>query len=111
MHTTMRRNLLALTAFAFSLSNVWASVSINNTNFPDEHLLNLTLGFDANMNGVLDNNELTKITEIKAEGVLNLKGIENFRNLESICLYYGSTEEPSIESIDLSKLYYLNYLS
>lgn len=107
----MRRNLLALTAFAFSLSNVWASVSINNTNFPDEHLLNLTLGFDANMNGVLDNDELAKITEIKAEGILNLKGIENFKNLESICLYYGSTEEPSIESIDLSKLYYLNYFS
>ena len=107
----MRRNLLALTALAFSLSNVWASVSINNTNFPDEHLLNLALGFDANMNGVLDNNELTKITEIKAEGVLNLKGIENFRNLESICLYYGSTEEPSIESIDLSKLSYLHSFS
>lgn len=107
----MRRNLLALTAFAFSLSNVWASVSINNTNFPDEHLLNLTLGFDANMNGVLDNDELAKITEIKAEGILNLKGIENFKNLESICLYYGSTEEPSIESINLSKLSYLHSFS
>lgn len=107
----MRRNLLTLATLAFSLSNIWASVSINNTNFPDEHLLNLALGFDANMNGVLDNNELAKIKEIKAEGILNLKGIENFRNLESICLYYGSTEEPSIESIDLSKLSYLHSFS
>jgi uncharacterized Zn ribbon protein len=107
----MRKNLFALIALAFSVSNVCASVEINETNFPDVNLRNLAIAYDANVDRVLSDEELAQITEIKVEGIVNLKGIEYFKNLVSFCLYYDSADEPSVTSLDLSKLYRLRSFS
>lgn len=104
----MRTRLLTTAALAVALTAAQASVVMNRTNFPDDNLRNLAAAYDADENGTLSDDELAGITEINAGGIMNLKGAEHFRNLELICLYYGSDEEPSIASIDPSlfpKLY------
>lgn len=103
----MKRTITLLT-LSFVLMTARASVTINETNFPDENLRNLAIEHDADENGVLSDDELAEITEIHAGDIYNLKGAEHFKNLEFICLYYGSDENPSITSINLSlfpKLY------
>jgi len=105
----MKRTITLLT-FALALTSAWASVLINETNFPDENLRNLATEHDADENGVLSDDELAEITEIRGE-IMNLKGAEHFKNVDYICLWYGSAENPSIESIDPSlfpKLYYFS---
>ena len=93
-----------------TLTGAKASVAINENNFPDENLRNLATEYDADENGVLSDDELAEITEIRGE-IMNLKGAEHFKNVDYICLWYGSAENPSIESIDPSlfpKLYYFS---
>lgn len=104
----MRKILLTLAAFALALTEAKASVEINETNFPDENLRNYASQYDEDGNGTLSDDELAQITDINAGDILNLKGAEHFKNLEFLCLWYGSTENPSIASIDPSlfpKLY------
>ena len=105
------KRTITLLALALTLTSAKASVAINATNFPDENLRNLATGYDADENGVLSDDELAEITEINAGNIMNLKGAEHFKNLEYICLYYGSTEEPSITSIDPSLFPKLNFFS
>lgn len=103
----MKKNITLL-SLLLVLVSARASVTINEANFPDENLRNLANSYDADGNGVLSDDELAQITEINAGNILNLKGAEHFKNLEFLCLYYGSTENPSITSIDPSlfpKLY------
>ena len=106
----MKRTITLLT-FALALTSAWASVLINETNFPDENLRNLATEHDADENGVLSDDELAEITEIHAGDIMNLKGAEHFKNLDNICLWYGSTENPSIASIDPSLFPKLNFFS
>ena len=99
---------MTLAAFVLALTGAKASVEINETNFPDENLRYIATEYDADGNGTLSDDELAQITEINAGDIMNLKGAEHFKNLEFLCLYYGSTENPSIASIDPSlfpKLY------
>lgn len=105
----MKRTITLLT-FALALTSAWASVLINETNFPDENLRNLATEHDADENGVLSDDELAEITEIRGE-IMNLKGAEHFKNVDNICLWYGSTENPSIASIDPSLFPKLNFFS
>ena len=104
----MKKHFLTLAALGLMMASAQASVVINSTNFPDENLRNYASQYDADKNGTLSDNELAEITEINAGDITNLKGAEHFKNLEFLCLYYGSTENPSIASIDPSlfpKLY------
>lgn len=106
----MKRTITLLT-LSFVLMTARASVTINETNFPDENLRNLATEHDADENGVLSDDELAEITEIHAGDIYNLKGAEHFKNLDYICLWYGSTENPSIASIDPSLFPKLNFFS
>ena len=93
---------------ALALTGARASVVINETNFPDENLRFVASQYDADEDGTLSDDELAEITEINAGDIMNLKGAEHFKNLDFLCLYYGSDENPSITSINLSlfpKLY------
>ena len=93
---------------ALALTGARASVVINETNFPDENLRFVASQYDADEDGTLSDDELAEITEINAGYIMNLKGAEHFKNLDFLCLYYGSDENPSITSINLSlfpKLY------
>ena len=104
----MKKSIITLAALALALTDAKASVEINETNFPDETLRNLATQYDTDENGTLSDGELATITEINAGYIMNLKGAEHFKNLEFLCLYYGSDENPSITSINLSlfpKLY------
>ena len=99
---------MTLAAFALALTGAKASVEINETNFPDENLRYIATEYDADGNGTLSDDELAQVTEINAGDIMNLKGAKHFKNLEFLCLYYGSTENPSIASINPSlfpKLY------
>ena len=104
----MKKSIITLAALALALTDAKASVEINETNFPDETLRNLATQYDTDENGTLSDGELATITEINAGGIMNLKGAEHFKNLDILCLWYGSDENPSITSINLSlfpKLY------
>lgn len=103
----MKRTITLLT-LALALTSAKASVTINATNFPDENLRFVASQYDADEDGTLSDDELAEITEINAGDIMNLKGAEHFKNLDFLCLYYGSDENPSITSINLSlfpKLY------
>ena len=106
----MKRTITLLT-LGLVLMSARASVAINATNFPDENLRNLATEYDADENGVLSDDELAEITEIHAGDIYNLKGAEHFKNLDYICLWYGSTENPSIASINPSLFPKLNFFS
>ena len=95
----MKKNITLL-SLLLVLVSARASVTINDANFPDENLRNLANSYDADGNGVLSDDELAQITEINAGNILNLKGAEHFKNLEFLCLYYGSSDDPSITSIN-----------
>ncbi len=105
------KNRVSIITFAlavFAWCSAQASVALDAANFPDENLRNYASQYDEDGDGTLNDDELAQITEISAGDILNLKGAEHFKNLEYICLWYGSTEYPSIASIDPSlfpKLY------
>ena len=104
----MNKRKITCTLLAFTLMSASASVVLDSSNFPDENLLNYASQYDEDGNGRLSDDELEQITEINAGDILNRKGAEHFKNLEFLCLYYGSPEYPSIASIDPSlfpKLY------
>lgn len=102
------KKIFTLAMLTIALTGARASVVINETNFPDENLRFVASQYDADENGTLSDDELAEITEINAGNIMNLKGAEHFKNLDFLCLYYGSDENPSITSINLSlfpKLY------
>ena len=102
------KKIFTLAVLTIALTGARASVVINETNFPDENLRFVASQYDADENGTLSDDELAEITEINAGNIMNLKGAEHFKNLDFLCLYYGSDENPSITSINLSlfpKLY------
>lgn len=102
------KKIFTLAMLTIALTGARASVVINETNFPDENLRFVASQYDADENGTLSDDELAEITEINAGDIMNLKGAEHFKNLDFLCLYYGSDENPSITSINLSlfpKLY------
>ena len=102
------KKIFTLAMLTIALTGARASVVINETNFPDENLRFVASQYDADEDGTLSDDELAEITEINAGYIMNLKGAEHFKNLDFLCLYYGSDENPSITSINLSlfpKLY------
>ena len=102
------KKIFTLAMLTIALTGARASVVINETNFPDENLRFVASQYDADEDGTLSDDELAEITEINAGNIMNLKGAEHFKNLDFLCLYYGSDENPSITSINLSlfpKLY------
>ena len=102
------KKIFTLAMLTITLTGARASVVINETNFPDENLRFVASQYDTDENGTLSDDELAEITEINAGNIMNLKGAEHFKNLDFLCLYYGSDENPSITSINLSlfpKLY------
>lgn len=106
-HKLMKKTF-TIVMLALALTGARASVVINETNFPDENLRFVASQYDADEDGTLSDDELAEITEINAGFIMNLKGAEHFKNLDFLCLYYGSDENPSITSINLSlfpKLY------
>ena len=103
-----RVSILTFALAVFAWCGAQASVALDAANFPDENLRNYASQYDEDGDGTLNDDELAQITEINAGDILNLKGAEHFKNLEFLCLYYGSPEYPSIASIDPSlfpKLY------
>lgn len=96
----MKKTLLTLAALTLSVTGVKASVALNSSNFPDKNLLSVASQYDEDGNGTLSDDELAQITEINAGDIMNLKGAEHFKNLEFLCLYYGSTENPSVAAIN-----------
>lgn len=105
------KKIFTLAMLTIALTGARASVVINETNFPDENLRYVASQYDADENGTLSDDELAEITEINAGNIMNLKGAEHFKNLDFLCLYYGSDENPSITSINLSLFPKLNRFS
>ncbi|MDE6475257.1 MAG: hypothetical protein K2L08_00165, partial [Erysipelotrichaceae bacterium] len=78
-------------------------VAINEENFPDAEFRRIvgTTTFDKDQDGVLSSAELNAVTQINVNGnakIVNLKGIEYFRNVTVINAY-----NTSLETIDVSK--------
>ena len=81
-----------LTFSELRAQEVWglSPVGITEDNFPDETFRNYVKQFDTNDDGILDGDELEKVTKIKVggKGISSLDGIEYFHYLKE--LYCGS---------------------
>ena len=99
------KRLFTLAILALALSAARASVVINETNFPDwvlrEALVECQI--DADGDGILSDEEIENANWIYIQGCKNLKGLELFKNIESIVLAGDEESYSSITSIDLSK--------
>ncbi|WP_304819144.1 leucine-rich repeat domain-containing protein, partial [uncultured Clostridium sp.] len=77
-------------------------VAIDATNFPDKEFRQyVSDNFDTNNDGVLSEDEINAVTRIdvyQEKNILNLKGIEHFRNLR-----YLDCDRTGITSLDISK--------
>lgn len=97
----MKRKSLLLSLLALlPLSTAWASVEINETNFPDESFrswVNRQYGSD----GLLSDVEIQSATNIvitSAYDIKNLKGIEYFTEVKSLSYIHHQ-----LTSLDVSK--------
>ena len=97
----MKRKTLLLSLLALlPLSTAWASVEINETNFPDESFrswVNRQYGSD----GLLSDVEIQSATNIvitSAYDIKNLKGIEYFTEVKSLSYIHHQ-----LTSLDVSK--------
>ena len=119
----MKRSLLPIAmlaiacTFATGIASVPAEtvkaagdVEINETNFPDEKFRVSVSYYDKNKDNKLSEDEIKAVTEIGiysyVSTINNLKGIEYFTYLTHLNI----SEQPGIESIDLSKNVNLKYL-
>ena len=90
---------------ALALSAARASVVINETNFPDEAMRYALIDsqIDADGDGILTDEEIENANGIYIQGCKNLKGLELFKNLETILLAGDEESYSSITSFDASK--------
>lgn len=74
-------------------------ININANNFPDQNFRDYLLAQDYGADGVITDDEINEITSMSIfENVSNLKGIENFVNLDDL-----SIDSDKLNSLDLSK--------
>ena len=99
------KRFLTLAIMALALSAARASVVINETNFPDEAMRYALIDsqIDADGDGILTDEEIENANGIYIQGCKNLKGLELFKNIETILLAGNEESYSSITSIDLSK--------
>lgn len=82
-------------------------VEINETNFEDENFRNYVKALDKNKDGNLSQDELDKVKHIDIYGtsVSSLKGIEHFKNLDSLVC-----SNNNLTGLDVSKNINLTFL-
>ena len=99
------KKIFTLAALAIALTTARASVVINETNFPDEAMRYALIDsqIDADGDGILTVEEIENANGIYIQGCKNLKGLELFKNIETILLAGDEESYSSITSIDLSK--------
>ena len=99
------KRFFTLAIMALALSAARASVVINSTNFPDEAMRYALIDsqIDADGDGILTDEEIENANYIYVQGCKNLKGLELFKNIETILLAGDEESYSSITSIDLSK--------
>ena len=99
------KRFLTLAILAFALSAARASVVINETNFPDEAMRYALIDsqIDADGDGILTDEEIENANGIYIQGCKNLKGLELFKNIETILLAGDEESYSSITSFDASK--------
>ena len=100
--------LAGLVLFPAATCNAASGVKINKDNFPDANFREAVKNYDLNNNGTLSDSEISNVMYlyIDSRGISNLKGIEKFKNLQSL-----SCTGNNLTSIDLSsntKLTYVN---
>lgn len=91
-----------------SVTAVWADVRINLTNFPDANFRNWLLSQDYGSDGMLTDDEISKITSIDVynKNICSLDGIEYFTALSSLsCNHNSLTSLDVSKNISLTKLY------
>ena len=90
---------------ALALTTAQASVVINSTNFPDEAMRYALIdsSIDADGDGILTDEEIENANYIYVQGCKNLKGLELFKNIETILLAGDEESYSSITSFDASK--------
>ena len=99
---------------ALALSAAWASVVINEKNFPDKGFRDAIAWADADGNGVLSDEEIVSIDQLQLSSPTSLKGLEYLTNIRQLDVYTdGSNDSPSnaITTFDGSILPHLFYLS
>ena len=101
----LMKRLFTLAIMALALSAARASVVINETNFPDEAMRYALIDsqIDADGDGILTDEEIENANGIYIQGCKNLKGLELFKNLETILLAGDEESYSSITSFDASK--------
>ena len=86
---------------SYANGDVSGSVKIDDeNNFPDENFRNYVMRFDTDRNGKLSQQELDSVTDINVKeiSVSSLKGIEHFKNLQSLVC----TENHFLNGLDVS---------
>ena len=101
----MKRNLLLILVLLPMVAN--ADVEINETNFPDENFRNWVLGQSYGSDGVLTEEEISRIYYIDVDrmGIQSLKGIEAFTELKLLyCCFNKLTELDVTKNTRLTSL-------
>ena len=92
---------LLLAVFSLTVSEAFADVNINSTNFPDKNFREIvSADFDTDQDGILSESEIEAVTEINVsnKNIARLNGIEFFTKLQIL-----SCDQNNITNIDLSK--------
>ena len=104
----MKRKSLLLSLLALlPLSTAWASVEINETNFPDESFRNYLLSQSYGSDGVLTDEEIQSVKSMSVQWseINSLQGIEFFTALEWLDCRFNQ-----LTSLDVSKNTALEWL-
>ena len=93
--------------FEYGTSSDESSLKINSANFPDENFRNYLLEQSYGIDGVLSDDEISKITSIDVHerNISSLKGIEYFTSLILLSCYNNQ-----LTALDVSKNTALTYL-
>ena len=106
----MKRALLFIACVLASISMQADKTEINEQNFPDKNFRNyvLSTAVDRNQNNILDDDEILRVTNIDVhqKGIVSLKGIEYFTELQKLTCYQNNLTE-----LDLSACTKLDFLN
>ena len=99
------KRLFTFAILTIALTSTRASVVINETNFPDEAMRYALIDsqIDVDGDGILTDEEIENANGIYIQGCKNLKGLELFKNIETILLAGDEESYSSITSFDASK--------
>lgn len=107
------KRTFTLLALALVLTNAWASVKINETNFPDEWFRWSIQGLDENGDGTLSDAELAAVGLLDLSDVVNFKGIEYFYHVPILMIGGRNADEDErgkVTSFDFSKFKNLEWV-